>query len=308
MTPLVLVRRLAHMLIVIATILGATAASAAHQQGEPYGTQRLVRLSNNRPAVMVTINGQGPFLFLIDTATSSTVITPALRQRLNIPIVPGPQADVITAAGAVRSHYYSVAEIAWAGVIVEGVRAVVIDLPDELGIAGALGADILSNFIVDLDMAPSAQTVTLHPFNAQLRLPGLRRIRGVLNPHGFIVVPVRVSNILAAGVFDSGAQLTVANSRLAAYARSVGITSVERNMEHNVTDAARNRRYAQSHDFDNITLGATTWRNARVMISDMRVFDQIGLGGQPSIFIGMDLMIGRRIVIDYASASLWLAP
>lgn len=309
MTLLAHRRRLKAVALALMAFLALVAAPtvvAARPQGAPYGVQPLARLTANRPAVMVMINGQGPFRFLIDTATSVTVLTPATRARLGITAVPGPPAEIVTAAGAVRSHYYNVAEIGMAGVIVEGVRAVVIDLPDQLSIAGALGADILSNFIVDLDMR--SQTLTLYPLNAAVAWSGLKRIQGTLNPHGFIVFPTRVSNILAHGVFDSGAQLTVGNSRLATFARSLGVTSVARNMEHNVTDAGRLRRFASSKDFDQVSIGASKWREVRVMISDMRVFDQIGLANDPAIFVGMDLMIGRRIVIDYANASLWLAP
>ncbi|MCE9523371.1 MAG: retroviral-like aspartic protease family protein [Alphaproteobacteria bacterium] len=295
---------IAATLLFVAALL-ALAAAPARAEDAPYGSQSLIRLSNNRPAVMLTVNGKGPFLFMIDTATSHTVFTPALAARLHLPRLPGAEFDVVTASGAVRSHFYRVEEMAMAGVTVEGVPAVVIDLPDALGIMGALGADFLSNFTIDLNLP--VQTVTLYPQYAQVRAPGLQRLRGTLNAHGFIVVPARVSNILVAAVFDSGAQFTVANSRVAAYARGVGVSMVERTVESKVTDAGRQKRFAFSYDFDRIGLGPTSWQLPRIMISDMRVFDQIGLGNQPAIFIGMDLMNGRRIVIDYANASLWLA-
>lgn len=45
-----------------------------------------------------------------------------------------------------------------------------------------------------------------------------------------------------------------------------------------------------------------------VIVANMNVFGKIGLDRQPAIFIGMDLMAGRRIVLNYADASPWLAP
>jgi hypothetical protein len=279
-----------------------TSAAAARETA--YGTQQLISLDSGRPGIMLTVNGEGPFLFMIDTATSNTVLTKALASRLHVPKLPGAEFDVVTASGAVRSHFYHVDEMTMAGVTVEGVRVVVFDLPVQFGIMGALGADFLSNFTVDLDLPRHA--VTLYPQGAEFPDAGLTRLRGTLNAHGFIILPARVSNIFAAAAFDSGAELTVANSRLAAYARSVGMMTVERATEHKVTDAAHLKRYAASHDFERITLGPTTWLGPSVMISDMRVFDQIGIGNQPAIFIGMDLMEGRRVVIDYAGASLWL--
>ena len=298
------VPRLAIVALYFIQICASLLTTGAAVARDAYGTQALVRLDNGRPGVMLTVNGQGPFLFMIDTATSNTVLTKALAALLHVPRLPGAEFDVVTASGAVRSHFYHVDEMTMAGVTVEGVRVVVFDLPVQFGIMGALGADFLSNFAVDLNLPQHA--VTLYPQGAEFPTDGLTRVRGTLNAHGFIIVPVRVSNIYAAGAFDSGAELTVANSRLAAYARNVGMLTVERQVEHKVTDAAQMKRDAQSHDFERISLGPTTWIGPSVMISDMRVFDQIGIGNQPAIFIGMDLMEGRRIVIDYAGASLWL--
>ena len=75
-----------------------------------------------------------------------------------------------------------------------------------------------------------------------------------------------------------------------------------------ITDAVRQRKFADAFNFSKIVLGAVTWRDARVLIADMRVFEQIGLGGKPTLFIGMDLMQARRVVLDYADGAIWLAP
>ena len=283
-------------------LIGAPLAFASER---PYGTQSLVRLPDKRPGLWVKINGQGPFLFLIDTATSHTVLIPRLKETLRLATTVGSEADVITAAGSVRSYFHPIAEITASGVTVEGTRAIVIDLPLSFGISGILGADFLSNFTVDLNLA--AGTVSLYPQYTQLRGTGLQRVRGQLNAHGFIIVPVRIANIWANGAFDSGAEYTVVNSRVAAYARRVGMITVERPIENKVIDAAHQKRWALSEDFERISLGPATWLGARAMISDMRVFDQIGIGEGPAIFIGMDLMVNRRIILDYGDASLHVA-
>lgn len=288
-------------------ILLALLALAAPLQArdKSYGTQHLVRLSGNRPAIHVVVNGQGPFLFLVDTATSHTVFTPALRDKLAIAALPGPAVDVVTAAGSARSQFYMIAETATAGVIVEGLRAVVLPLPEQMGIDGALGADFLSNFVVDFDLL--AQTITLYPERASVRFPGMARIKGVTNAHGFIVLPAAIANLQASAVFDSGAAFTVGNPPLGATAKSFGMPTL-RVVDSMITDAIRQRKFAEAFNFDKIVLGPATWRDARVLIADMRVFEQIGLERKPAIFIGMDLMQGRRVVMDYDAGTIWLAP
>ena len=56
-----------------------------------------------------------------------------------------------------------------------------------------------------------------------------------------------------------------------------------------------------------ISIGPATWYDRNVLISNIKVFDHIGHGKTPVIFVGMDLMVNRRVIIDYAGASLWLA-
>jgi hypothetical protein len=298
-------RNLVPRLLLVLCLAQLCATTPAHAREKSYGSQKLVRLSGNRPAINVVVNGQGPFLFLVDTATSHTVFTPGLRDKLGIGALPGPAVDVVTAAGSVRSQYYRIAETAAAGVIVEGVRAVVLPLPEQMGIAGALGADFLSNFVVDLDLR--AQTITLYPEKAEVRVPGLRRIKGTTNAHGFIVLPATIDNLRTSAVFDSGAAFTVGNPPLGASAKSFGLPSM-RIVESAITDAVRQRQFAEAYNFSKVTLGPATWRDARVLIANMRVFEQIGLERQPAVFIGMDMMQGRRIVIDYGAGALWLAP
>jgi predicted aspartyl protease len=288
-------------------LAGASLPLARTVQARPqaYGSQALIRLADNRPGIMTHVNGQGPFLFLIDTATSHTVVVPELRERLALPAVAGPTYDVVTAAGSVRSSFYQLREIACSGVIVEGGKVVVIDLPRQFGISGVLGADFLQNFTADLDLG--THKLTLYPEGTVVQNRGLQRVRGQLSPHGFIVAPAIVDGVRVNAIFDSGAALTVANPPLAAYNhRTVKI--IARVIESKVVDAAHQRGWAESIGFARITLGPVSWRQRQVMIADMRVFAQIGLDRTPAIFIGMDLMMGRRVVLDYAGAALWLAP
>lgn len=269
-----------------------------------YGVQKLIRLPDGRPGITAFVNGQGPFLFLIDSATSHSVLTPALRDRLQLPVAPGPAYDVITAAGSVRSHFYQLREVACAGVIVEGGRVVVMELPRDVGVMGVLGADFLHNFTADLDLG--LQTLTLYPEGTVVQNRGLRPVRGRVNGYGFIVAQGLVEGAGVAVAFDSGAEYTVGNPALArATQRSIKI--ITRVSQTKVVDAARQRGWAETFGFSRITLGPVTWRERQIMIADMRVFAQIGLERVPALFIGMDLMGGRRIVLDYGNGTIGLA-
>lgn len=286
-------------------LAAAALAHAAIAAPQPYGSQPLVRLAEGRPGVMVAVNGHGPFPFLVDSATSHTILTPALRDRLKIPATNGPSFSVVTAAGSVQSHFHVVDEIATAGVIVERVNAIVVDLPESLGAMGILGADFLWNFTVDLDFPK--RTITLYPDKSVVHPAGFRRIDGTVNSAGFIVVPGRADNIATSFVYDSGAVLTVGNAALARQTMRHPKV-IARNIESKVLDAAMNRGIAESISFRRVRLGPANWVDQRVLVAHMRVFEQIGLDDTPTIFIGDDVMGGRRIILDYGNGALYLAP
>ncbi len=291
-------------LTALLTFLSISLSPVAEARTAAYGVTPIVRLPTNRPAVMVVINEQGPFLFVVDTATTNTVLTPALRERLRVPELAGPPVVVVSAAGSVRSHYYALNEVGLPGVIVEGGRAVVMDLPEEPGIVGVLGAEFLSNFKVDLDMR--TRQMTLYPEHAPIHAPGLHRVQGTLTEHGIILVPARVENAKVTAAFDSGGRHTIANSWLAAATGHFDSGKV-RNFESWVRDAARNRYSGVTEDFTRISIGPSIWYDRNVLISNIKVFEYIGHGKKPVMFIGMDLMANRRVIIDYAGASLWLS-
>jgi hypothetical protein len=290
-------------LIAVATFAPAFAAAAL--AGDAYGSQRLVRLSNGRPGLMVTINGQGPFPFLIDTGTSHTVLVPGLRAKLGIPATPGPRYQVVTAAGRIESSFHTISEVTASGVTVEGVNAIVIDLPKSIGVMGIVGADFLSNFTVDLDLG--REKVTLYPAGTIVDPAGFVQLKGTLNSAGFIVLPSRVENVAASAVFDSGAVWSIVNPKLAAFTQST-VKAIARNTESRVVDAANRRAFAETADFKKVALGPVSWRERQCMVAAMHVFEQIGLDQSPAIFIGLDMMAGRRVILDYANASLYLLP
>ncbi len=291
-----------YLLIWILSLHALSAAAAADPRA--YGSQPVIRLANGRPGVMVAINGYGMFPFLVDTATSHTVITPSLRERLRIPSNGGDTLSVVTAAGTVRSQFHLVKEIATSGVIVERVDTVVMDLPASLGAAGILGADFLSNFTVDID--PSRKTLTLYPGGTVVHPPGFDRISGVVNSSGFIIVTGRIDTVRTSFVYDSGAALTVANAALVRQSQR-GQKIIARNIISKVVDAVQRRGEAESLNFRRLTLGPAMWSDRRILIARMHVFEQIGLDDTPTIFIGADLMAGRRVILDYGNSAIYLA-
>lgn len=288
--------------LVVVSLVALQCAEVFAASAERYGSEQLIRLPANRVAINVEINEFGPFLVMVDTATSHTILTPAARRAIGASAMPGQPVRVLTAAGSVVSNFYEI-EVAAAGAIVPKIPAVEIALPPSLGISGILGADFLSNFTVELDLP--GQVMNLFPLGTTPSVSGLRRVRGRLNGHGFVVMPGSVEQLRVNIVVDTGGQLTIANPAVAMGTGRLGKYSPAFT-DSKVADIARIEQTASSEIFERIVLGPTTWRSRRVLISPLRVLNEIGLGDSPAVFIGMDLLSGRRIVFDYASGSVWI--
>ena len=102
--------------------------------------------------VPVTLNGAGPFEFLLDTGTTITLIEPALARRLALPLGEGESIGSITSAGVARRARVQTLTIGSKTVV--DAEVLVTDLGDvgRLGgrVQGVLGNDVLGrdNFLL----------------------------------------------------------------------------------------------------------------------------------------------------------------
>ena len=100
--------------------------------------------------VTADLNGQVSQPFLIDTGASVVTIPTATAQRLGIPIgESAPMQTVFTAGGPVEAREVTIDEILLDGWRVQGVTALVLDLPGQSDL-GLLGLNYLSRFDMDL--------------------------------------------------------------------------------------------------------------------------------------------------------------
>jgi hypothetical protein len=98
--------------------------------------------------VQATVNGAGPFSFLLDTGSTHTVIDPSLARRLQVPIIG--EAALTTVSDVHKDQLARLREIRVGDSTVSELGAVV-DRMDQVklkapGVQGVLGEDFLSQF------------------------------------------------------------------------------------------------------------------------------------------------------------------
>ena len=99
--------------------------------------------------VPVTIDGAGPFSFVLDTGASNTTIDAALADELGLPET-GDESDITGVAGDVAGTGVEVESWLLGDVELDGFTIVAVDLggdDDEgIGVDGLLGSDVLADF------------------------------------------------------------------------------------------------------------------------------------------------------------------
>jgi len=133
-------------LLLIVAIHLPTAIAAQTQQSK--GLVKFQLRDKYLIVVQATVNGAGPFSFLLDTGSTHTVIDPSLARRLQLPIIG--EAALTTVSDRHKDPLARLREIRVGDSTVSELGAVV-DRMDQVklkapGIQGVLGEDFLSQF------------------------------------------------------------------------------------------------------------------------------------------------------------------
>ncbi|HET7745972.1 MAG TPA: aspartyl protease family protein [Vicinamibacteria bacterium] len=140
------------MRIVALGVLSVALVAASSVAAEPEEIAVSVR-GSGAIRVPVRIDGQGPFVFLLDTGASHTTITSDLVDRLRLSVVA--RARVTTAAGIQERPIARLEHMAIGSASREGLLPSVVSRADlrsmEPGIDGVVGQDFLAAFDYTLD-------------------------------------------------------------------------------------------------------------------------------------------------------------
>jgi aspartyl protease len=137
---------------VLSTICGSTEASATGPE-QPGNAVRFHLYDDYLIVVPVMVNGAGPFNFLLDTGSTSTVIDPDLERQLNAPQVGG--STVVRISDTREDQRVRLDEVRVGPAMVKGLAPLVDGMEDATalvpGLRGVLGEDFLKKFDILID-------------------------------------------------------------------------------------------------------------------------------------------------------------
>jgi predicted aspartyl protease len=233
----------------------------------------------------VTINGQGPFPFLVDTGANASCLSEKVAERLSLPA--GPAAAVRTAKARRVRQSVIINELQVGTRTRRKVTAPVLPITG-MEVDGVLGVDWLKGQRLVLGLADRSLAVTASLREASA--PGrvvvdARRKMGQLT-----IVDADMSGVRISAMIDTGSQVSLGNEPLRRLLRRGGpnLPGADRQIrlisiigEVSVGDLA----YIPFMRLGGIQLG-----NVPVVFTDMDIFALWKLDTAPAIILGMDIL------------------
>jgi predicted aspartyl protease len=285
----------------VALSLGSAAAVASEPVVPPPILEPDVIAAGNdralRMTVPVTINGQGPFDFVVDTGADRTVISAELAERLGLPAAGKATLHAMGGSGTV-----SIVEVATLQVsnnVVRDVRAAALPMR-HVGADGLLGIDSLKGqrIVMDFDAntmrIESSKTVEAPvPEDSELIVVTARTRLGQL-----VMVDADANGQKIWVVVDTGAQNSIANSRL----QTLLVRRKSEMKPTSMIDVLGQTTPAHYTIVDQLRIGGMAMEKAAIAFADVHPFKIFGLSKRPSMLLGVDgLRSFSRVSVDFAT-------
>ncbi|MES1201583.1 MAG: aspartyl protease family protein [Pseudomonadota bacterium] len=269
----------------------APASSAA------IGATRLDNLG--RVVAPVTVNGQGPYRFIVDTGANRSVLSSALAQRLGIQ--QDGVGDIHSIEGVSQAPMSNIGSIAFGRMTLSsGLMPILNNERVLAGEAGILGVDGMEDRRLRIDFEDHC--IEILPADHARPLGGWIQVRGALRFGHLVVLRARVRDVPINVLLDTGSDGTLGNVALRNALQHVAL-SREDLIAGRAYTAGRPIVFDQAVVIPEMDLGDLAVTHVTAFIGDFHVFSLWGLSDEPTLLIGMDVLSQtREIAIDYRRA------
>lgn len=250
-------------------------------------TERFSRLT-----VPVTIQGEGPFRFMIDTGAQATVLSRGLADELGL--IDRMEATLVAMASTRIVETAEIADIGLGSRAFSVARAPILE-DHNIGEAdGILGIDSLQDQRVLFDfenrqlaVADARELGGNRGFDIVVRA---RRTLGQL-----IVHRARIDGVSVAVIIDTGAQGSIGNLALERRLGRGNTGTLGVVTDINGVQVSSNVKIARGLSMGGVRIG-----NFPLLFTDGPTFTQLGLAHKPAMVLGMsELHHFRRMAIDF---------
>ena len=251
----------------------------------------------DRMTVNVSVGGQGPYRFLVDTGAERTIISRELAYRLKLE--DGKDAVLHSVIGV-----NDVSTVFIPHLQVSNNSISVVDAPalaaSNIGADGMLGIDSLRAQRVLFDF--KAQTMSITPSSRPAeRLDGQTIVvRARARQGRLIFTQAQIDGQRVTVIVDTGSQVTIGNLALQKALMKRRLWTAPNPVT--IESVTGEKLSAKVSEIDRLDLGDVRIEKLAVAFADAHIFKQLDLKHDPALLLGMNAMRAfDRISIDFAS-------
>jgi predicted aspartyl protease len=276
--------------------LAATPFIASNAHASTYETP-LSFDPRGRPLANVSINGQGPFEMVIDTAAGGTLLNRDLIAHLALTSTR--RARVQGASGAVDSALYELDAVEIAGLRRQNQYALEIpaDSASSASHQGVLSARTFTG--TRLTYAFAAGALRIDARRDREPLANALEVRFRQNVYPF--TPVTIGGIAATALIDTGARRSVGNPALR---NALGFTANDPRLREvePIGGATAHRTDTVAADIASVAIAQNTFGALELAFADLPVFNSLEIAQRPAVILGMDVLRQlQTLTLDYSS-------
>jgi predicted aspartyl protease len=257
---------------------------------------RLQRDRYERITVPVTIAGEGPYRFLIDTGSQATAVT--RRVVTDLALEPTGQATLIAMGSREIVETISLNGLEFANRRLNGITAPLLKTQN-IGADGILGLDSLQDLRVQIDFRENRMAVAdAESLGGDVGFEIVVRARRKLGQ--MIITNARVNGVRTAVVIDTGAQNSIGNRVLRRKLRARDENEQQTSTDVNGTELHSDLAFARK-----LTIGGLELSRVPIGFAESPVFAALGLDKRPALVLGMNnLRLLNRVAIDFSSREI----
>jgi len=251
----------------------------------------------DRMTVPVTVQGTGPYRFMVDTGADRTAISRDIANRLKL--AAGASASLHSVAGVSTVSTATVSDLQLTRKPVKVFDAPVLESRN-MGADGILGVDSLRSQRIVFDFA--GQTMSIVPAATRdFTDDGDAIVISAARRNGRLVVTeANISGRVLTVVLDTGAQISIGNEALRRQLLGRKTPRDAQTVElQSVTGDKISGEYTIVRE---LNLGGVTLNNLAIVFADAHTFKQLSLNDRPSLLLGMNAMRAfKKVSIDFAN-------
>jgi predicted aspartyl protease len=261
----------------------------------------LASLPDDRLTVNVTVGGEGPFRFLVDTGSDRTAVSRQLAERLSLPAGRTVMMHSVTGANRVRTA--TVSDLSVGDRLLQTVNAPLLDAA-HVRADGILGTDVLRSASIRFDFRSGLLSISTQ------RRPERRAaeadtivVEGRRRAGRLIVTDAEADGQRLTVILDTGSEVTIGNQALRNALARRRVLLEDRPMElASVTGAILPATYMK---LDRLDIGGLGLTGLGIAFADAHTFEVMGLEDRPALLLGMNALLAfDSVTIDLAERKL----